>query len=528
MTGDYDHLKSRIKPAVFNYIKDYGKVAEKNDIEPPHELIYFVRNKSPTGEFAHRSSETTLRLPRPFKSRLLAKKHFQEIADWLEENDEGFPIPYFADTDPDAEERKKSYIGLLSKLAKSTIDYQYGIEYNPHNRLAFDLIDPYAGFYPSDEAFDKAFETEVNERFKETQTWSVVVVLESFNMNGAELNIGHPNKEWEHREFKTTLDSEISIRELEKSEKAGIVTYISEEDTRFSKDDYPTLPGQEHKIGFDLTVDDRSHEVTSRDRSGSKNKALDVAEEIAEDVVTGLRLFKPAEALFIRSIYLNRKNWHSETLGVKNVDKGRLLSYRSRPTLFDINTIYKLEKDIFESFWESNQTEICDEDHPLSKGLHRFNQAYDESNREDIILDVFIGFESTLLKEIDSQYALKFPLRMILLLRDSTYYTNEYLDEAADNLREMRNRVVHSDDKIESKIESMKDTGELNHMIGSESDISPYEFQTQVLQLFAEALIRYMELTEKHGTGVGEINKEGLDPAMDEMLMTPVDFEKHL
>jgi hypothetical protein len=532
MAGDYDHLKSRLKPAIFDYIEDLRKIAEKYELEPPREQIYFMQETLPSGAmpsgvFIHVSSDTYKILPRLHKNRELKRKHFDNLAEWLATSDQGFPIPHLSDEDREnSEERKKAYLGIIGNFAESVTDYQYGLVYAQTDRPAYQRISPLAGFDPSDEAFDRAFEVEINREYEEPRIWEVVVVLHSFHTDDDGLTISYPKKEWKERELKAKLKTPISITELESGEKAGITTYISERNTRFSRDDYPTTYGHKHKLAFELSVEDRSQEHTH----GSKAEfvAMKAAEEIAENVLTGLRLFKPGGSGFLNSIYLLTDNWHSETLGVTEIDQSRLLSYRRSPSAIGGMNISRYESDIFEKFWDTYQEQICDEDHLISKGLHRFNQAYDESNRKNQIVDFFIGFESTLLKDINSLYSLKFPIRLMLLLRDSSYYTNEYLDEAADNLRKMRNSVIHSDNKIESELESIKDSGDLEYMIHSGDDISAYDFQSQIRQLFAATLTRYMELTEKYGTDISGINKQGLRPATDEMLMNPVEFENHL
>lgn len=524
MAGEYDHLKSRIKPAVFDYIQDYRKIAEKYELEPQKERIYLTRGGSPVGEFAHVPSDTWF----PMKldnNRCLAQKHFRDLSEWLEDSRKGFPLPSFSGDDS-AEERKEAYINILTTFAESVMDYQYGLKYDQTSKLAIERTNPHAGFYPSDEAFEKAFEIEINQQYKDICDWKVVVVLGSFSMDDTDFAIDYPKKSWERRELETTLESNISITEVEDSEKAGITTYISEKNTRFSNDDNPTSRDQRHKLGFELSVEDRQRETTEQFRADASAK--DVSEEIAENVATGLRLFKPVESLYISSIYLIGRNWHSETIEVDKVDKGRLVSLRPRPSIFNNTYIHSQEFDIFERFWKENMVLICDEQHSISKGLNRFNRSYQETNGEDAIIDFFIGFESTALRDIDANYRLEFPLRLMLLLRDSSYYTNEYLDEIADILQDIRNNVVHSDNKVASEIESLVDSGDLNHIKGGDEDYHAHKFQHQIKQVYAETLIRYMETAEKYDESISSINKDGLRPAIEEMLMNPVDFEKHL
>ncbi|MDL0145419.1 HEPN domain-containing protein, partial [Halobacterium salinarum] len=368
-------------------------------------------------------------------------------------------------------------------------------------------------------------------RYPGTEEHQVIVVLHSFSGLGEDysVNLQPVETEWEKREFEIELLSDISLSKLTDSEKSGLATYVQSRQLQNEPHATPSgMDGPQYKIEFTFEINDRSSTQVHR-HSSSESTAMhgcEKASELAYDVLTGLRLFKPSSpSAYLGPAYELKTNWHSRTLDVAGIGSSNIhrhTEYRS-----NIHRYHMRPHEIpyFESFWDK-YGDVTNHD-SLSNPTRRFNQIYQKSSVEDQILDIFIGIESSILTDTDAMYSYRLPIRTLLLLHDESKYDGEYLFDLSELLYGFRNDIVHNNQSLELLIQRKKDRGDFSDS-SIESDIKQYEFRDRARYLLAKTIIRYSDLCGSSGVGINKFNKKEISEHANDLLKHLPDLETQL
>ena len=426
---DFEEVGGHVWQGVSEYAERIKEIVEEQDREPPLEEFSFSMEP---GGFRVRQ------VPRPSRiiSRLeseyqrndddrienIQEEELGDVARWLAESDHGYsPHPAIEDEIESKEDLIEYYIGDLSNFTEIVIDYQTGIEYPDEDRPV-EVIDRIAGLDISRDAFDLAFDDEFKLRYPGTEEHRVIVVLHSFSGLGGDYSVDlQPlETEWEKREFEIELLSDISISKLTDSEKSGLATYVKSRQFRNEPHATPSgMDGPQYKLEFTFRINDRSSTQVHR-HSTSESTArygCEKAGELAYDVLTGLRLFKPSSSsAYLGPAYELKTNWHSQTLEVAKIGHSNIHRHTEYRSNFNRYHIRPHEITHFESFWDEHG-DVINNKH-FSNPTRRFNQIYQKSSVEDQILDSFIGIESSILADTDAMYSYRLPIRVLILLHE--------------------------------------------------------------------------------------------------------------
>lgn len=329
---DLEEVREQIWQGVSGYSERIKEIVEEQEREPPLEELSFSME---LGGFRIQ------RVPRP--SKLLSyletenrrngddriesikTEELGDVAEWLAETDYGYPThPFAGDNIESKEDLIEYYVTDLSNFTETVIDYQTGIEY-PEEDTPVELMNTTAGMAISRDAFDLAFNDEFKLRYPGKEEHSIIVVLNSFSGLGEDysINIQPLETEWEMREFEIELLSDISISKLTESEKSGLATYVKSRPFRNDPHAAPSgMDGPWYKIKFTFEINDRSSTQVHKHTSSQSTAVHSCrkASELAYDVLTSLRMFKPCSAsAYLGPAYELKTNWHSRTLGVAEI-----------------------------------------------------------------------------------------------------------------------------------------------------------------------------------------------------------------
>jgi hypothetical protein len=481
---DFSQVNQKVWEGTSGYVEGIEEIVEQEGQEPPLEEFSFSMEP---GGFRQR------RVPRPSslisylesedqrndddRIKTIQREELEDVAEWLAESDNGYPPhPAVEDNIQSKEDLIDYYVRDLSGFAETAIDYQTGIEY-PEEDVPVELIDRIAGLNISKDAFDLAFDDEFTLRYSGTGEYRVIVVLHSFSGLGDDysVNLQPLETEWEKREFEIELLSDISVSKLTNGEKSGLATYVKSRQLRNEPHATPSgMDGPQYKIDFTFEVNDRSSTQVHR-HSSSESTAMHACErasELAYEVLTGLRLFKPSSSsAYLGPAYELKTNWHSRTLGVACVGHSNIHRHTEYRSNFYRYHMKPHEVRFFESFWDEYGAVINDDS--FSNPTRRFNQIFQKSSIEDQILDSFIGIESSVLADTDAMYSYRLPIRTLLLLHEESKYSGEYLFDFSELLYAFRNNIVHNNKSLESLIQRKKDRGDFSNS-SIESDITQY------------------------------------------------------
>lgn len=525
---DFEEVNEQVWQGVSGYVARIKEIVDDQGLEPPLEEFSFSmepggfkirRVPRPSRLISHLESEDQRNDDDRIES--IKAEEMEDVAKWFAESDQGYPPhPAIEDTIESKEDLIEYYISDLSNFSETVIDYQTGIEY-PEEDIPVELTDRVAGLTISKDAFDLAFGDEFKPRYPGTGEYHVMVVLHSFSGLGAEnsLNLQPLETNWEKREYDIELLSDISISKLTDSEKSGLATYVKSRQLRNEPHATPSgMDGPQYKIDFTFEINDRSSTQVHRQSNSESTAthACEKASDLAYDVLTGLRLFKPSSSsAYLGPAYELKTNWHSRTLGVAGIGHSNIHKHTEYRSNFYRYHMRPHEAPYFESFWDE-YGDVTNDD-SLSNPTRRFNQIYQKSSVEDQILDSFIGIESSILADTDAMYSYRLPIRTLLLLHEKSKYSGEYLFDFSELLYAFRNNIVHNNKSLELLIQREKDRGTFSDS-SIESDITQYEFRDRAKYLLAKTILRYSNICGTVGVGINEFNREVLSAHANDLL----------
>jgi predicted nucleic acid-binding protein len=144
-----------------------------------------------------------------------------------------------------------------------------------------------------------------------------------------------------------------------------------------------------------------------------------------------------------------------------------------------------------------------------------------------MFVDYFIGFESSLLKDTDASYRFRLPGRALILLENKSFYDSTLIYEFFNVIRKVRNRVIHSDAKVRELLERLSDNGKLEELSLSEQ-LSSREFNSRARYFLSLVILCYLDLHQKTGANMTQLNTQVLEPVMVDTLQSPVDYNSYL
>lgn len=536
-----DEIEEKVRKAVLDYVGSARDVIEQAERGSRLEEFYFAGGHGGfTQRHVPKPSETIQRVQSLDRQREdqnedrienIQNEAFEEVAEWMMETDHRYPPhPSIVDNIDSEEELVDYYINDLGNFAETVIDYQTGLVYL-QNPVPHELIDQREMLDLSDEAFKLAFNTEFALRYPGVGRHKIILPLLSFHgFDDCSVELNPHQTQWQREEYEIELTTPIHISSLSEGERGGLATYVDDQSLRNEPHALPGVDGPEYKIQMTFEVHDRAEQQSHRHQpvKNTGRIANEVGSEVAYEVLTGLRLFKPSD----RSVYLGPAyelvpNWHSQTIGVENIG----FTYTHRQTKYRSSSFYSYslhphEVPSFESFWEEYRSKIS-EDGVFSNAIRRFNQIYRKNTVEDQLVDIFIGIESSLLADTDAMYSLRLPIRTVVVLQEASKYDSRYLYDFVRFLYQFRNNIVHNNQSAETLIQRYSDRGEIRDS-AVQDDIDQYEFRNVGRYLLAKIILRYIVLHEASGKALNNFNRDILGPHISDLLHELPELENTL
>jgi hypothetical protein len=158
--------------------------------------------------------------------------------------------------------------------------------------------------------------------------------------------------------------------------------------------------------------------------------------EIAEKVITALRLFK-AGVVYFTETYSFPITFSPHT----GISSSLSLDHAIRPRGDKFN-LKKNEVKNCIKFWHEFREIILKENQGLNIAIRKFNDSYNRLKLEDKIIDLTIGFESTILHGIKEELSYRLRLRTALLLGEN-FDERKRISKTMKELYDRRSEIVH-------------------------------------------------------------------------------------
>lgn len=477
-----DETRERTKEAMKEFIEI---ISINRDEIPTKKVDKLIRN----GESEREYEEQNLPQPSQVVSNYKKVGSFEELAEWI-----------LTEKDVLSEEkiirRDENGIEILKEEVEDVNERMISGVVRNFRWMAGSIMDYNQGFEYSDEAFEEVFESWSNDISGDKNTYVTVTPLLNFESEITNIPLDENliitlNPEKSDDLYDTEI-LQLEISKISDSEREGIFNCSRTAETPESKQ-----IGGSHKIK--ATINSPTYQYPER--------------IIFEKVILALRLFKPKRKIGQQEIYREVSMWRSGRQDIKEYES-RDFIFGTSSSSTNIETSRHLEEPYMISrsedkklreFWQQYRSYlptqyIVDVDSDILRPIQRFNQMYNKSKNEDAIIDCIIGFETTLIKDGG-----KIPERGTVLL-DSDNYDSPYIYKFLDELWDIRNSIVHGGEEMtETEID-----GEMH---------TPDEIVRESRYLLAKSIINYLDLKEKHGKNITEINRDVLRTSIAERLM---------
>lgn len=483
---------NRVKNDVASFIRTVRNFSDRQDREVPQTVI-LTSNVFRDREYEHFVAKPS----KLVRGAPVKKGFFRDTAAWLMDNDAGFDIP--PGYDPDNRPRIQSYYQKrLFEFAQSVMDYTGTLHFSETDFVA---------------AYNDLF----TRRYSSVHDHRVVAPLSKFVLrvhDGGSRELTLPILEesidWNSYEVSHLTNPKIS--RISGEEMAGLQTYGTP-GMIVKKDQTQKRLGWAYKIEFNLRVTDRRsyHDADRRglDPSWTASAASDVAAKQTKQILTAIRLFEPEKFVCLGPIYNLERSWRTHRDLCVDVSRSHYtdLTQRGNTVFRDRLDLYKEQFDDFRAYFEAYGNEFDSEGGGLSQALNRFNQMYRKTNRQDKIVDCFIGLETTLLR--DGGDSTKIADRGTALLRHHPCFNTRYVHDLLSLLTRIRNGVVHNSARVEEYIDP-KNVSTPQHVRPVEN-IEPRHLLKQARSILAHVIREYAYLMGKESKSVHEINVDLLD-----------------
>lgn len=487
MPSRIEQAKPLIEDVVENFIDDVQAYASNHSVEIPTSSIY------QSNTFSGRQYEYPVDRPSLIvrHNKSFKRFYFSDLVDELLRNDLSF-CPHRR-----GGIERSIHMKRIFNLAKLTMDYAGDLQFDQ-------------------DAFDFAYADHIAPLYMSTHQHRIVfplarVILRPENINDPfKVELPPMKQSLDRREYLVEILNDLSISRLSDDEMTAMQTY--------GVPGMITQPDQTQKrLGWASALEVEC-EVTHRpikhnpehvglDQSWTGHQMLWTASEIAKQVVTTIRLWDPENYAGFGPGYLLRDSWKTYRDISADVANIIIPQFRQRGKAFtkDAVEIQETEIDEFRSFWEESGPYCSFEsgrDHTLRNSLKRFNRMYERASPEDRIIDAYIGFETTLIR---GDPASVLPERAEILLEEHGTYNGEQIRAFMENLRHIRNEIVHNDASITEE------------RLGDASDAeSPREYSPEVRRYLAEVIIAYTHLLGSPGESIQKVNVDILDNQIDD------------
>ena len=508
MTSPKSRLKERLRGLTENLI---GKV------ELDHRKKRVVRI-SPTGTSEADVPDYETGEQRIWKlefdlTELRDREEIIEIAEWLYESGGGYRpstddapsgienayLPY-----PDEDNREKrdeiidAYVDDIAKFVNEVLAY------------AGTPKGPITEFSISEDAFETAFSDFFGWQYEEEISYEVVVPLLNFD---GDFDVIELSSEVEFFTLKSHKPENIADHLLSVEEKVENleISRLTEAELGGVFGHKPRMhwfPIPSHKIKFRVTG------------PGSNPGAV---EDIAQSIVTAIRLFQPDGNLGIDDGYKLERGWkfyrtrvydNTTTFSCRSLPEPLTFSAYSRNPksgairgLMEKIEFSEGDAESFREFWNRYSTVIsaAQRGGEFEVPLHRFNLIYERNRFDDQVIDSVITAESTLGRDVNANERVIFAARAAYLLRES--HNPSYVYSLLDTIYDARVDVVHKGDEVGSRTVEYVENEDIREkeLEGRELTIATCEVLSEVI---CEYLSRYLNGQNITQTNQGELNKE--------------------
>lgn len=466
-----EELKEELRPAVEDYAETVREAAEEEDIYPKEEWV------CPTDEGGTELVE--LSVPSRGIEYLIDPdeiSHFDDCAEWLEDADEEVHLSH-TNTESAYEHRLRSF-------ANSVFNY--------------------VGDYDFDEeAYQAAFSDNLEVHFNEALSLDILVPIPGLAEHSEPVTFTPQSPRHEDGQYLLTVTSDFSLDQITASEMAALQNKSME-----GLYGEPTKLGWEGRLRYTVDINDRRQDFHVPDILAEK--ATDISLDIARKVVDGLRLSEPQEDnIWFGPIFALRDNWLTYRTDAEAVERAHLhpdcdIEYRN---IHSFSLDEWGARSFANVFWEEDADLLTSE--TFDRPIRRFNRTYLPGHAEDHILDCHIALESLLLKGAKGGTSFRMPIGAAILLRDrvgdpvEVYYF-------FDVLREVRNKIVHEDKKVEDVNATHLD--ELPDYLLQETDagerLEKFQFIKHTREYLALLIKEYYRIEQEHGLNIHEANQE--------------------
>lgn len=435
-----------------------------------------------------------------FQNRRLrgyVREQSEEVANWMIESGNGFPMGFRESSRSDILQFYKSYIDSFLQAA---FDYSGDVTVN-------------------DEQFDKAFSDQIEPLTDRNYSFELLIPLPGLHLQVDEFTIKLPFNEIKDYELLVSNIDRATIGRLSPSELSGIYAYEEERNSptrRSSINGSPDELALHSKLRVSAMVEDRS-EGESRPEYVIELGTKLLYQKL-DEIVTALRLFGPDYGSIEKGHgYLVEQNWQSyrlevEVLNLKNHRESTL------PRRFDGYLLPESEITEFQEFCQSVIPRIGSDE--MSTSISRYNRSYEKSSYEDAVIDCFVALENLLLRNTHSSSAYRFPARGSLLLNSRTTAT-ENVFELFDALRIVRNKIIHEDQSIAGIDAEQFNIDPI--FVETSGNLEPMKFVRSSRRLLAETIQTYVEVFQETGRNVTEINRDIMEPLTRRSLAEPTE-----
>lgn len=483
---------NRIKNDISSFIRTVRHYADRRGRDIPQTVIVT------SNVFRDREYEYFVNKPSKLvREAPVRKVHFRDTAEWLVDHDAGFDIP--PGYDPSETTPVKSYYRKrLFEFAQVVMDYTGTLHF-------------------SETDFNAAYNDHFTKRYSSVHDHRIIVPLPKFVLRmprDAPKEISLPILEddinWSSHKVSHLTNPTIS--KLTDEEMAGLQTYGTP-GMIIKKDRTQKRLGWVNKLEFNLRVKDRrsfhNPDRQGLDRGWTGRAARNIAAGLAKQILTSIRLFIPEQYVGLGPLYNLERSWMTHRgicIDVSGSYYTNLTQQGDTISREGLN-LFQEQFDDFRDYYETYGNEFDLEVGGLTPALNRLTQMYQKSNRQDKIVDCFIGLETTLLR--DGGDSSKIADRGTVLLRHHPNLDVRYVHDMLSLLTQIRNDVVHNNAQVRDYIDPCNETDPPNTR--PVEKVGPQNLMKQARSILSHIIREYAYLMEKEGKSIHEINVDFLD-----------------
>ena len=459
---------------------------------------------------------------------LREREEIIEIAEWLYESGVGYRpstddaptgvenayLPY--PEEDDGEKRNEiidAYVDDIAKFMNKVLAYTGPPE------------GPITEFSIPENAFHAAFANFFDWRYEERISYEVVVPLLNF---GGDFDVVELSSEVEFFTRKShkpenIADHLLSVEENVENLEVSRLTEAELGGVFGNKPRMHWFPIPSHKIKFRLTG------------SGGNPGAV---EDIAQSIVTAIRLFQPDGNLGIDDGYKLESGWKFYRTGV--YDNTTTFACRSLPEPLTFSAYSRdpksgairglMEKisfsegdaENFKEFWNRYNTVIsaAQRGGEFEVPIHRFNLIYERNRFDDQVIDSIITAESTLGREVNANERVIFAARAAYLLQES--HNPSYVYNLLDTIYDARVDVVHKGEDVGSRTVEYVENGDIQ-----EKEFEGRELTKAYCKVLSGVIQEYMS-RYINGQNITETNRDELNDEITRFLAQNTSVLAHL